>query len=186
MAENNDIPPIPLPPSGGAVPPVEPAPVTPPAAAVPTPPAFPTGAPQPLPPVAVPRPDPYAQPGAYAAPPPGYAQPQPGYQQAPPAYGQPGYAYQPVAAGPAQGLSLASMITGIAAVLLSFAGFGFLPAVAAVILGHIAQRRQPYARALWITGLITGYVALGISLITGIVALVFFIAAFSSSGYYGY
>ena len=139
------------------------------------PPASPV-APEPLPPVAAPpRPDPYAQPGVYAAPAPGYPQqPHPGYGA------QPGYAYQPAAAGPAQGLSLASLIIGIAAVLLSFASLGFLPAVAAVILGHLGQRRQPYARPLWMTGLITGYIAVGISLIWFLFGLIAVIAGISS------
>jgi hypothetical protein len=131
-----------------------------------------------LPPVAAPpRPDPYAPPGAAA--PAAYQQPQPH-----PGYGaQPGYAYQPVAAGPAQGLSLASLLVGIGALLLSFASLGFLPAIAAVILGHLGQRRQPYARALWMTGLITGYIALGISLIWFLFGLIAVIAGFSSYNY---
>lgn len=132
---------------------------------------------------------------------PGYGQPgygQPGYGQ--PGYGQPGYgqtgyaqpsaaqpayqqAYVAAPAGPARGLSLASMITGIAGVFLSFFGAGFLPAVAAVVLGHIAQRRQPYAKPFWLTGLITGYVGVAISLIVGIVLVLALIAGANSSSY---
>lgn len=186
MADNNDIPPIPLPPAAGGVPPIEPAPATPPAAPqppapptpAPAPPAHPV-APEPLPPVAAPpRPDPYAPPTAYAA-------PAPGYQQAPhPGYGaQPGYAYQAAPAGPAQGLSLASLIIGIASVLLSFASLGLLPSIAAVILGHLGQRRQPYARPLWLTGLITGYIGLGISLIWLLFGLITVIVGLSSYNY---
>lgn len=174
MADNdNEIPAIPLPPAASGVPPVEPAPAAPPAPSAPSvppaPPAAP-GAPQPLPPVAPPQADPYAAPGATPNP---YAQP-----------GSAAPAYAPVAAGPAQGLSLAALITGIGAVLLSFVGFGFLPAVAAVILGHLGQRRQPYARPLWLTGLITGYVALGISLITGLFAVIALVVGFSSYNNY--
>jgi len=172
MADNTeDVPPIPPAPAGP--PPVEPAPVVappagPPAAQIPA--ASPP--PAPLPPLAPPpaadaRPNPYAPPHA-----------------APPVQGAPAYA--PVPAGPPQGLALASLITGIGSVLLAFIGIGFLPAVAAVVLGHLAQRRQPYARALWITGLVTGYVGLGISLITGLVLLIAIIAGIASSTSYGY
>ena len=199
-ANNDDIPPIPLPPAGTSIPPVEPPPVTPPAAptAPETPVAPPSVAPPaplppvsaappaPLPPVAAARPDPYAQPGAqptYA--PPGAVPPAgspPAY--AAPAYGTPGAAYTPAAAGPPQGLALASMIVGIASVLLAFVSVGLLPAIAAVVLGHLAQRRQSYARPLWLTGLVTGYVGLGISLIWGLFVLIGIIAAFSDG--YGY
>jgi len=185
MAENNDIPSIPLPPAAGGVPPVEPTPATPPAPpappAPPTPPSVP-GAPEPLPPVTAPRPDPYAAPGAAPNP---YAQPQAGYVAPPAGYapGQP-YAYAPVAAGPVQGLSIASMILGIASLVLALVGFGFLPGLAAVITGHISQRRQPYARPFWLAGLITGYIGLGISLLTGLVVIVAFIAGITSSSYY--
>jgi len=101
---------------------------------------------------------------------------QPGYAQ--PGYGQAGYAqpytgaYAPAAP---QGLAIASMICGIGGLLFTFFGFGFLPALAAVILGHLAQKRQPHAKGMWITGLITGYIGVGIGLILG---LVFFLALF--------
>ncbi|QYH35390.1 hypothetical protein [Salinibacterium sp. M195] len=74
-------------------------------------------------------------------------------------------------AGPPQGLAIAAMVTGIVAVLLAFMSLGFLPGVAAIILGHVAQKKQNYARPFWITGLITGYVATAISLIWGLVFL---------------
>ena len=171
MADNTeDVPPIP--PAPVEPRPVEPAPVVappagPPAAQIPA--ASPPPAPLPPlpPPAADARPNPYAQPHA-----------------TPPAQGAPAYA--PVPAGPPQGLALASLITGIGSVLLAFVGIGFLPAVAAVVLGHLAQRRQPYARALWITGLVTGYVGLGISLISGLVLLIAIIAGIASSTGYGY
>ena len=173
MPDNSeDIPPIPPAPVSPA--PVEPPPAVAPPAAPPivqTPAASPP--PAPLPPVAPPavdaRPNPYAPPHA-----------------APPVQGGPVPAYAPVPAGPPQGLAVAAMITGIASVVLVFIGFGFLPAVAAVVLGHLAQRRQPYARAFWITGLITGYVGLGISLIVGLFLLIAIIASIASSTGTGY
>ena len=58
---------------------------------------------------------------------------------------------------PPQGLSIASMVCGIAGIL-----FGIYPSIAAIIVGHIAQRQQPHARAFWLTGLITGYVGIGL------------------------
>jgi hypothetical protein len=80
--------------------------------------------------------------------------------------------FTPVPAGPPQGLSIASMITGISGILLSFVAFGFLPGVAAVVTGHMAQKKQPYGRPFWLTGLITGYISVAI----GLIALLFVIA----------
>lgn len=147
MAQDDAIPPVPVPPTGGGVPPVEP----PPAAPVTPPPAAPVaGAP---------------------------------YAPAPPSpYAAQGYAAAP--AGPPQGLAIASLACGIGGLLLVFFGFGFLASVAAVITGHLAQKRQPYARGFWITGLITGYVGILIGLIFGLVILLSIIAVFTIP-YYG-
>lgn len=77
------------------------------------------------------------------------------------------------------GLSIASMVTGIAGVLLSLGGLGFLPALAAVITGHMARSRDPQAKPFWLTGLITGYVGIGLSVLIGLfvfgAALAFFL-----------
>lgn len=69
------------------------------------------------------------------------------------------------------------MVTGISSVLLSFMLLGFLPGVAAVILGHIAQKKQPYARPFWLTGLITGYISVAIGLLS-IIAVIVGVALF--------
>ncbi|MFE4544206.1 DUF4190 domain-containing protein [Arthrobacter sp. NPDC056727] len=55
-------------------------------------------------------------------------------------------------------LSIASMCCGIAVYL----GFGvfILPQLAAVILGHLALRREPWGRGFAIAGLVMGYLAL--------------------------
>lgn len=100
--------------------------------------------------------DPYAQ----AAPPPATPAYAPvGY---PPAY-QAGYYGAPQ---PPKGLSTASLITGIVGAFFSlFYGLGLFPAIAAVITGHLARKRQPYARGFWLAGLITGYIGIGISLL---------------------
>ncbi len=71
-----------------------------------------------------------------------------------------------------QGLSIASLVLGISGVVLSFVGFGFFPALAAVITGHMARQRQPRSRPLWLTGLTTGYIGLGISAVTVILLVV--------------
>ena len=57
------------------------------------------------------------------------------------------------------------MAAGIGGLLLGFAGWGFLPALAAVITGHMAQKRQPWAKGFWLTGLITGYIGLAFSVL---------------------
>jgi hypothetical protein len=131
--------------------PIEPVPVVP-APAVP--------APSVVDPSSVPQP-PYS--------PYGYGQQQP-YSQQP---GQP-YAYY-AAQQPPRGLSITSMVLGIGGVFFSlWYGLGLFPSIAAIITGHIAQRRQPAGKGFWIAGLICGYVGLLLSLI-GVAILVFVI-----------
>jgi hypothetical protein len=66
-------------------------------------------------------------------------------------------------------LSIISMIAGIVSLPLFFLYFGVIPAVAAIIIGHIAQRKEKDAKGFWITGLVTGY----LGLVIGIVWIVF-------------
>ncbi len=96
------------------------------------------------------------------------AQP-PQYQQ--PAYQQPGYA--PV---PPKGLSITSLVLGIAGLVLGWFTFGIagLASIGAVITGHLAVRREPQAKGFWLTGLITGYVGIASALIVIIVVVVIF------------
>jgi hypothetical protein len=90
---------------------------------------------------------PYGQPGApYGQPPSPYAQPNP--------YGQSAYYGAP--AEP-KNLSIASMICGIASVIL---GWFLVPQVAAIITGHLALKREPAGRGMSITGLVLGYLCL--------------------------
>lgn len=64
------------------------------------------------------------------------------------------------------------MVLGIVGVVFGlFYGLGLFPAIAAIITGHIAQKRQPAGRGFWIAGLICGYVGLLGSLI-GVALLV--------------
>ena len=181
MADSDDaIPPIPTPPAdlgdSPVVPPVE------------TPPEAPYGAapvePAPAAPTAAPAPAPAASAAPYGAAAPGVTPPpaQPGYPAQP--YAAQPYAAQP--AGPAQGLAITSMILGIVGLLLALVGFGFLPSLAAVITGHLAQRRQPWAKPFWLTGVITGWVGVGIGLLTGLFILFFLVLGFASFGAYNY
>lgn len=161
------VPPVPVPPTAAVppVPPVEPAPKAPRKT---TPKAT----------AATAAPAPAVSAAAAVVPPPPPAQTPP-----PPAYAAPAYA--PAPAGPVQGLSITSMILGIAGVFLSLFGWGLLPAIAGVVTGHIAQKRQPYAKPFWLTGLITGYVGIGISLIWGLFLVLIVIAGLSSYSYFG-
>jgi hypothetical protein len=179
-----------------AVPPENAAPAVPPVEAAPAVAAAAAAAPEipasPEIPVA-PAVNPYAQPAAatpsdaqsnpYAQPNP-YATPAPA---APNPYGQPGapyaqpYAYAPQ---PPKGLSITSMVLGIAGVVFSFCyGFGFFFGLAAVITGHMSVKRQPYAKPFWLTGIITGYVTIGIALLWVLIIGGIFLWSASYSGY---
>jgi hypothetical protein len=150
----------------------------------------------------------YGQPApGYGQPASGYSQPASGYGQpadpygspygaapqqphgAPPQYGQPGSPFnaygQPSYYGvppESRGLSIASLCCGIAA----FVGLGIflLPQLAAVILGHLALKREPSGRGMAIAGLVLGYV--GIALTILVVVIIALGLAISSSSYRGY
>jgi hypothetical protein len=141
-------------------------------------------------PVAPPPPPGYYNP---PSPPPQYAPPQyaPAQPTAGPAYGNypanqyPNQYATYAAPAPPSGLAITSMILGIVGVLCSFFyGFGLFPAIAAIITGHIARKKQPHARGFWLAGLITGYVGLGLCLlvIIGVVALFAFIGTTTFNG----
>lgn len=90
-------------------------------------------------------------------------------------YGQPQYGLR----AEAKTLSIASLCCGIAV----FVGFGFflLPQVAAVILGHMAWRREPSGRGLATAGLVMGYLGIALTVLAIIgLALLFSVAATSS------
>jgi hypothetical protein len=83
------------------------------------------------------------------------------------------------------GLAIASMILGIVGVLFSFFyGFGLFPAIAAIITGHIARKKQPHARGFWLAGLITGYVGLGLCVLV-IIGIVVLFAAIGGTSFTG-
>jgi len=181
------VPPIPVPPVEPA-PKAAKAPAKAPAAAKPPAATKASAAAKPIPPLvdlagtksapAAAQPNPYA-PAAPAA-----AQPNPYAASAPP---QP-YNYGPYVPQPPQGLSIVSMVLGIVGLLLSFGGAGFLLNVAAVITGHMATRRQPYAKGFWLTGIVTGYVGLAFSLLWGIGILLWIIFAvgIGTTSFYDY
>ena len=118
---------------------------------------------------AVPTAPPVAAPPVY-----GVATPQP------PSYGQsPGTEPRM-----SKTLSLISMITGIVGVV--FFGFLAISSIAAIVLGFLGRKREPEARAFWLTGLITGFVGLGIFIVGGLFVLVASIAFMNSGPYSRY
>lgn len=174
-----DVPQVPRVPEVPSVPPVSP----PPAYGAPTTPA--PGAPQPPPAPAA------------ATPPPAYGSPTP-----PPAPGAPANPYQanpyqsnPYAATPAKKQPLLSIFAMIAGVIgLVGAPIAFFPFVggflglffpaAGVVLGFLGKKREPAARGFWLTGIITGFVAAGLMLLSFVIwGLVF---ASANSGVYDY
>jgi len=101
-----------------------------------------------------PYPQPYGQ--QYGQAPSPYGQP----------YGQPGYYGTPEP----KGLSIASLCCGISI----YIGFGFilLPQIAAVVLGHMALKKEPSGKAMAIAGLVMGYVGIALT----VIAFIFFFA----------
>ncbi|WP_146238881.1 DUF4190 domain-containing protein [Arthrobacter livingstonensis] len=112
---------------------------------------------------------PYGQ-NPYGAPAGGqFAQPQYGA----PTYYQGGPGYVDSTSGP-RGLSLASMIIGLASLLV--AGWFIIPQIVGIVLGHVGlSKESPQGRPFSITGLITNYLALLIYL--GIYAFFIYLAA---------
>ncbi|MGM7665942.1 DUF4190 domain-containing protein [Microbacterium sp. A93] len=154
----------------------------------PVPQANPYAPPQPYPGAAVqpsapnyypPQQQPYAAAQPYAGAQP-YAAAQPYAGAQPYSGGQPYAAGQPYAtARPTSGLAVASLVTGIGGIVLSFAFVTLLASIVAVITGHMAlkQLRQNPAlggRGLAITGLILGYIGaviLAITVLIGVFSL---------------
>lgn len=132
--------------------------------------------------------DPGAQPNPYAASTPPPAPPAPPANPNP--YAAPGapqpYNYGPYVPQPTKTLSIVSMILGIVAVVLAFCyGSGILFGIGAVITGHMASKSQPYAKPMWLTGIITGYASIGIALLWIVGGILFFLAIGAGS-YYPY
>ena len=81
-----------------------------------------------------------------------------------------------------KGLSIASLCCGIAA----FVGLGFflLPQLAAVILGHMALKREPSGKGMAIAGLVLGYVGIALTLL--VIVIIAVGLAIGSASYGGY
>lgn len=104
------------------------------------------------------------------------------YQPTPP----PSTPYAPApTSGKSPVLSILSLIFGILGVVLSLFlfGTGFIPGAAAVVLGFLGRRKEPLAKGMWLTGLITGFVAIGIAIIIWIGLAVIVGLAGASSTY---
>lgn len=70
-------------------------------------------------------------------------------------------------------LSIISLISGIVGVLSSWFYIGLVFGIAAVVLGHLGQKKEPQAKGFWLTGLITGYLAVLASIAWIIFTVVF-------------
>lgn len=90
------------------------------------------------------------------------------------------YAGAPLAAPST--LSVLALVLGIIGLVLSFFFIGLLPAIAGVILGHLALKREPHARGMAIAGLVTGYVGIAISVLWGLIVLVPFVLLWLAVG----
>ncbi|MFB0836193.1 DUF4190 domain-containing protein [Arthrobacter halodurans] len=100
----------------------------------------------------VPGPEPTNPPAGYpAVGHPAAGHPAPGY----PAAGYP--------AAPPKTLSIVALVFGVVAVATG--GFLLVPQLGAVVLGHIALRREPEGRAMAIAGLVMGYLVIGLWLL---------------------
>lgn len=61
-------------------------------------------------------------------------------------------------------LSIISLISGIVGLLSAWFYIGIVFGIAAVVLGHLGQRKEPQAKGFWLTGLITGYLGIVVSI----------------------
>jgi hypothetical protein len=81
--------------------------------------------------------------------------------------------------GKAPLLSILAMASGVIGLLIGISGFGIIFAVAAVVLGHIGQRKEPHGRGFWLAGLITGYLGIVFNLAVIVFLFIFAGALFS-------
>lgn len=140
-----------------------------------TQPPAPYGA-QPPAPYGTQPPAPYGgqPPAPYGAAPHGAAQPPRGGPGAPSALGR-----------TFSVLSLVAGVVGLASTLFTF-GLTVVFAVVGVVLGHVASRREPAARGLWLGGLITGYVGVLATICLWVGLLAFWVAfGATSAGAFG-
>lgn len=111
--------------------------------------------------------------GAEPTPPPAIPAPVPPAAAEAPTAPSPAPSFTPAAERPKQTLAIVSLVTGIVGIVFSFVfGLGLLPAIAAIVTGHIALKREPHARGFAIAGVITGYSGLALSILVVIVVVV--------------
>ncbi|HSP74941.1 MAG TPA: hypothetical protein VLO31_01850, partial [Cryobacterium sp.] len=128
-------------------------------------------------------------PPAYGAPtpPPAYGAPTPppayGAQESqPPAYGTPYSAPYGAPAAKQPILSILALVAGIIGLLgvpivfLPIVGgiLGLFIPAAAVVLGFLGKSKEPQARGFWLTGLITGFIGVGLALVSIVIWSVVF------------
>jgi hypothetical protein len=63
-------------------------------------------------------------------------------------------------------ISILSLIGGIIGVAISFAGWGILLPIAAVILGLVGRAREKSRKRLWLVGMLLGVIGIVISVIS--------------------
>jgi hypothetical protein len=89
-------------------------------------------------------------------------------------------------AAPTSTLSVLALVFGIIGLVFSFFFLGLLPAIAGVILGHLAVKREPHARSMATAGFITGYAGIAISIVWALVVIVpFILVLLAASGLSG-
>ncbi len=93
------------------------------------------------------------------------------------------YTGEPRPAGTTPVLSILSLIGGILGILTSFFWIGLLFGAAGAVLGFIGRRKEPQAKGLWLTGIITGIVGFVISLLVIVLIIAAIVFAASHPGY---
>lgn len=76
-------------------------------------------------------------------------------------------------------LSIISLISGILGVLTGFFFVGIVFSIAGVVLGFLGKSKEPGAKGMWLTGIITGFV--GILLFVIVLIVVIAAAAYVNS-----
>ena len=86
-------------------------------------------------------------------------------------------------ASPPRTLSVLSLVAGAVGLSTTLVTLGLtvVLAVAGIVLGHLASRREPASRGLWLAGLITGYVGVLATICLWVGLLAFWLAFGASS-----
>jgi Domain of unknown function (DUF4190) len=88
------------------------------------------------------------------------------------------YLPPPVAPAPPRALSTTSLALGAGGLVFGWAFLG-LPSIAAIVLGHLALRREPEGRSLATTGLVLGYVGVAAALGLGVLLVLSLLLPFA-------